>query len=184
MTNWSKKRKIMRLYDLTAHMYDMRYFEEQKLKIEAALEEMQIKENCAILDVGCGTGILFKYVAGKAKLVVGVDISKKMLLYAKRRAENFESVHLVLADADNMPFRENVFDSVFSVTLLQNMPNSNKTLKEIGRVAKGFATIVATGMKKAFTAQRFKAMLLNAGLKSIAFKDRGLKCYVVVCVKS
>jgi len=183
MSEWNKKREIMRLYDVTAHLYDTRYAEEQKQKIEAALEEMKIKNHSSILDVGCGTGILFNYVVDKAKSIVGLDISRKTLQEAKKKAKNLKNVHLVLADADNMPFREKLFDYVFGVTVLQNMPEPAKTLMEIGRVAKEKAKIIVTGMKKAFTTEQFQQLLSNANLKSVAVKAENLKCYVAVCVK-
>lgn len=183
MGEWNKKREIMRLYDVTAHLYDMRYAEEQRQKIEAALEETSIKKYSLVLDVGCGTGILFNYVAGKAKMVVGLDISRKTLQEAKKRAKNIRNAHLVLADADNMPFQENLFDYVFGVTVLQNMPKPAKTLAEIRRVAKEKSKIIVTGMKKAFTLEQFQRLLSEAHLKSVVLRAENLKCYVVVCVK-
>lgn len=183
MSEWNKKREIMQRYDVTAHIYDMRYAEEQKLKIEAALEKMKVERLCSILDVGCGTGILFDYVADKAENIVGVDVSRKTLQQAKRKAESFGNTHLVLADADNMPFKECLFDYVFGITVLQNMPEPIETLREIRRVAKNNAKIVVTGMKKAFTLEEFRKLLSDADLKSVAFRDECLKCYVAVCVK-
>ncbi|MDH7477879.1 MAG: methyltransferase domain-containing protein [Candidatus Bathyarchaeota archaeon] len=183
MSEWKKKRTIMRRYDLTAHIYDMRYAEEQAAKIKAALEELTIEKFAWVLDVGCGTGILFDYIAQKAEAVVGLDISKKILLYAKNRAKNFGEVHLILADADNIPIRENVFTQVFGITVLQNMPNPTKTLEEIKRVAKENAVIVVSGLKKSFTKEEFEELLRHASLKPIIFKSEGLKCYVAVCTR-
>jgi ubiquinone/menaquinone biosynthesis C-methylase UbiE len=183
MSQWKKKRTIMRRYDLTAHLYDMRYAEEQRAKIEAALEKLTIEKPALILDVGCGTGILFDYVAQRAEAIVGLDISKKILLQAKKRAKNFQNVHLILADADNIPIKENVFTHIFGITVLQNMPNPTKTLKEIRRVAKENAKIVVTGLKKAFTKEKFEGLLHNAGLILFDLRDEGLKCYVAVCIK-
>jgi ubiquinone/menaquinone biosynthesis C-methylase UbiE len=183
MSEWDRKREIMRLYDVTARLYEIRYAEEQKQKIEAALKEMKIANHSSILDVGCGTGILFNYVVDKAKSIVGLDTSRKILREAKKKAKNLKNVHLVLADADNMPFRENLFDHVFGVTVLQNMPEPAKTLMEIRRVAEGKAKIIVTGMKKAFTPEQFQQLLSNANLESVAVKAESLKCYVAVCVK-
>jgi ubiquinone/menaquinone biosynthesis C-methylase UbiE len=183
MSEWKKKRSIMRRYDSTAQIYDMRYAEEQTAKIEAALEELKIEKPDLVLDVGCGTGILFDYVAEKTEAIVGVDISRKILLQAKKRAKNFQNIHLILADADNIPIRENVFTHVFGITLLQNMPNPTKTLKEIRRVAKENSTIVVSGLKKAFTQREFEEILRYARLKPVNLKCEGLKCYVAVCTK-
>jgi len=183
MSEWDKKREVMQRYDLTAHIYDMQYAEEQAAKIEAALKSLQIEKNSLVLDAGCGTGILFEYVADKAETTVGLDISRKILLQAKKRAKNFQKVHLVCADADNVPLKGNTFSHVFAFTLIQNMPDPVEALNEIERVAKENAVIVVTGLKKAFTLQGFEEFLRNAELNTVVLKNEGLKCYVAVCTK-
>ncbi len=184
MSRWKKKRSIMKHYDLTANIYDMQYAEEQKAKIEATLKNIKFYDGGFVLDVGCGTGLLFKYVADKVQTTVGLDISRKTLLQAKKRAKAFTNVHLVLADADHMPFKEAIFSHIFAVTLLQNMPNPNKTLKEIMSVASGNAVIVVTGLKKVFPLEDFKKLLRNSGLKIMnLIDDSSLKCYAAVCTK-
>ena len=78
----------MQRYDLTAEMYDERYAEEQKAKYGAALENVNVADG-AVLDVGCGSGLFFSNRGAKAKMVVGVDISRKLLLKAKEQAQGF-----------------------------------------------------------------------------------------------
>jgi ubiquinone/menaquinone biosynthesis C-methylase UbiE len=181
MNEWRKKRRIMRSYDATAHIYDTRYAEEQAAKIEAALDDLCIDKHSLVLDAGCGTGILFDYVAKTVEEVVGFDISKKALLQAKKRTKNLENINLIKADADNMPLKEDIFAYVFAITLMQNVPSPAKTLEEIKRVARDNAIIVVTGMKKVFTLKSFEDMLANACLKIVALKEEGLKCYVAIC---
>ncbi len=183
MSGWDKKRRVMQRYDLTAYMYDMRYAEEQKAKFEAALKGLNISRDDLILDAGCGTGLLFDYIAANAGTIVGSDISRKLLLQAEERAKKFQSVHVVLADADRMPFKNDSFDLVFAFTLIQNMPNPVETLKEIKRLAKREASIVVTGLKKAYSLKAFENLLRNAGLKVDSLQDDALKCYVAICHK-
>ena len=173
----------MKRYDLTAHIYDMQYTEEQAAKIEAALKSVNMERYRLVLDAGCGTGLLFSYVADNAETTVGIDISRKILLQAKKRAENFPNVLLILADADHMPLKENVFSHVFAITLIQNTPNPVKTLNEIKRVAREDAMIVVTGLKKTFTLEELEKLLQETALKIIALQDEGLQCYVAVCTK-
>ncbi|MGQ9624128.1 MAG: class I SAM-dependent methyltransferase [Candidatus Bathycorpusculaceae bacterium] len=181
MSDWRKKRQVMKRYDLTAHMYDMRYAEEQEAKFDAALKSLKTSNCGKVLDAGCGTGLLFKHVASKAETIVGLEISKKTLLKAKEHAENFRNVHLVLADADFMPFKNGAFHIVFAFTLIQNMPDSSKTLKEIKRVARDNAPIVVTGLKKVFNLQAFEKLLKNVGLKIVSLEGENLKCHVAIC---
>jgi ubiquinone/menaquinone biosynthesis C-methylase UbiE len=183
MGEWDKKREVMERYDLTAHMYDMRYAEEQKAKFEAALKSLKAKSYGRVLDAGCGTGLLFGHVASKAEMVVGLEISRETLLKAKERAGGFRNIHLVMADADFMPFRDGAFHTVFAFTLIQNMPDPAKTLKEIKRVAENNAQIIVTGLKKIFSLQTFKSLLKNAGLEIVSLEWEHLKCYVAACLK-
>jgi ubiquinone/menaquinone biosynthesis C-methylase UbiE len=183
MNAWDKKRKIMRRYDVTAQIYDARYTEEQTAKIEAALKHVKV-DSGIILDAGCGTGILFGYVAEKARTTVGADISRKTLAEAKKRAQACEGVHLLLADSDNMPLRDRIFDKVFAITLIQNIPRPAQTLKEIRRVAKDEALIIVTGLKRVFTKHMFEGLLRNANLRITAIETEGLKCYVAVCTRA
>ena len=185
VNKWDQKRKIIRRYDLTAQLYDMRYAEEQEIKYKTALERLNVARNSKVLDVGCGTGLLFSHVAAEAQTVVGVDISSRLLLQAKERARDFRNVHLVQADADYLPFTDNHFSIVFAFTVLQNMPKPLETLKEIKRNAKRDASIVVTGLKKAFSLEAFRELLQNAGLQVVSLKDDDvLKCYVAVTVRS
>ena len=185
MNKWNQKRKIIRRYDLTAQLYDVRYAEEQELKYKTALESLNIARDSKVLDVGCGTGLLFSHVAAEAQTVVGMDISGKLLLQAKERARNFRNVHLVQADADHVPFKDNYFSVVFAFTVLQNLPDPLETLKEVKRIAERDAPIVVTGLKKVFSLGALRELLQSAGLKVVSLKDDGvLKCHVAVSVQS
>jgi malonyl-CoA O-methyltransferase len=183
MDQWDRKRSVMQRYDLTAHLYDMRYAEEQTAKIEAAMKNINLEKHNSVLDVGCGTGLLFGYVANRARMVVGLDISRKILCEARERAKRFPNVHLICADADNIPLKENVFDYAFAVTLIQNMPNPLRTLNEIRRVTRKNAVVVTTGLKMKFSLEAFEELLRNAGLDILALENENLKCHVAVCTR-
>jgi ubiquinone/menaquinone biosynthesis C-methylase UbiE len=184
MSGWKKKRRVKRRYDLAAHLYDMRYAEEQTAKYEASLESLKTKRLGRVLDVGCGTGLLFAHIVNRAELVVGLDISKKTLLKAKQNTTSFPNVRLVQADCDWLPFKTEVFDHVFAVTLIQNVPKPVDTLNEIKLVTSKKAVVVVTGLKKIFQLKRFKKLLHDVGLNVEVIKDEdNLKCYVAICAK-
>ena len=184
MNKWNQKRTTMRRYDLTAEMYETRYAEEQAVKYKAALKSLNINGGSRVLDVGCGTGLLFSQVAVEAKTVVGVDVSSRLLLQAKEHARKFRNVNLVQADADHLPFISNYFNVVFAFTVLQNMPNPQETLSEIRRNATFDASVVVTGLKKAFPLKTFRRLLLDAYLRVVSLEDADLlKCYVAVTVQ-
>lgn len=59
--------------------------------IDLLLEKGMLQENSTVLDIGCGPGKFVLEFAARAKTVVGVDISPKMLQYA---AENVSALSL------------------------------------------------------------------------------------------
>lgn len=56
----------------------------------------------AALDLGCGTGRITEVLAESGVPVVGIDLSRKMLLQARHRFECHAHVHLVVADMRNL----------------------------------------------------------------------------------
>jgi len=184
VNKWEQKRKTMHRYDLTAEIYERRYAEEQAVKYKAALKHILINKDSKVLDVGCGTGLLFSHIAAEAQIVLAVDISSKLLQQGKERSRGFCRVHLVKADADHLPFINNQFNVILAFTVLQNMPKPLETLNEIKRNAQQGASIGVTGLKKIFSLEALQALLQDAGLQVVYIEDdEPLKCYVAVTVK-
>lgn len=184
---WKKKRDTIHHYDRLANAYETLYRDEQILKIKLALEAIQMGSSDIVLDVGCGTGFLFDYIGNLVDLIVGVDMSPVLLKVAANRYKcqsNRSSVCLVRVDADYLPFSGKVFDKVFVFTLLQNIVDPNKALREMVRVARSGSTIVVTGLKKSFSEEGFKNILIRAGLKSTVLISREqAKDVIAVCRK-
>jgi ubiquinone/menaquinone biosynthesis C-methylase UbiE len=184
VNKWGKKRSVMRRYNLTAKMYDKRYSQEQQAKYKAALESLSLTSDSKVLDLGCGSGIFFNQIASKTKAVVGLDISRELLLLAKDHARKLGNVFLVQADADHLPFINGAFSYVFAFTVLQNMPNPTETLRELQISASADACFVVTGLKAAISLEKFGIILQKAGLRVVSLRDdEALRCYVVVTVR-
>jgi ubiquinone/menaquinone biosynthesis C-methylase UbiE len=185
MAEWNKKREVMRSYDLLVTAYDAQYTEEQNYKMKTALGSVNIKDDGYVLDLGCGTGLLFEHIGNQVKLLVALDVSTKSLKRAKRRAKSLHNVTILRADADFTPFHNEIFDAVFAITILQNMPNPLLTLKEMRRISKKHAFIAVTGLKKDFILDDFARLLNEAGLKvSVMKTNNRLKGHVAVCRKN
>ncbi len=184
MREWKKRREVMLHYNQTAASYDAQYADEQNTKIRAALSNVHLKENSLILDMGCGTGLLFLHIADKAKLLVGIDTSAKLLKQAQKRAKQHLNITLIQADADHTPFKNQTFHIVFAITLLQNMPDPTATLKEMIRITKPEATIVITTLKKKFTQKTIIKLLKKTKLKTTTMKTTPkIKDHIITCVK-
>ena len=182
MNGWRDKRKIKQRYDTTAESYDEQYAEEQQRKYKKTQENVNVVGK-AVLDVGCGSGLFFGEVASQTEMVVGVDVSRKLLLKAKKNADAFPNASVLQADADHLPFKDGFFEGVFAFTVLQNMPKPAQTLLELKRVAKKDGRLAVTGLKKAFPLEKFMNVLEGSGLKVAAFVDEeAINCYIAVLV--
>lgn len=140
----NKKKKIIENYNLSASFYDKRYKEIQEKKYNKVLNNYQLKEK-KVLDVGCGTGLLIEFILnsgiynGNLKCnFVAIDISWNMLLEFKSklfRLKDKTNISLMLSDIENLPFRDNIFNLIFSFTSFQNLPGTYEGIQELFRVA-------------------------------------------------
>jgi ubiquinone/menaquinone biosynthesis C-methylase UbiE len=62
-----------------------------------------------------------------------------MLLKAKEKAKRYRlmnDLHLILGDAENLPFRAEIFDKAMSMTVINHLPHPNKAIREMSNVLK------------------------------------------------
>jgi len=176
----------MRHYDETATTYDILYKGEQEQKIREILEHITINVSDTVLDAGCGSGFLFEHVQGQVYHIIGVDLSMGLLKIAFSRAKQagMKNVSLVQADVDNLPFREQVFDEAFALTVLQDSSDYGVTLKELTRTTKNNAEVAVTGLKKAFTEESLKKALMKEGLEPYVLETpKQVKDVIAICRK-
>ena len=110
-----------------------------------------------ILDAGCGTGVFTLDILSFGTRVIGVDLSLPMLSRAAKKmgGSHFQTV---LANISSLPFQENAFDKVVSVTALEFVENAKETMEELFRVTrKGGRLVVATLNSLSPWAERRKA---------------------------
>lgn len=86
-------------------------------------------ESAKALDVGSGRG----YLQDVVRDYTGLDISPT--------AARFYHKNFVLGSATSMPFPDGTFDLVWSVDVLEHVPNPEQALREIRRVAKDGAIL-------------------------------------------
>jgi ubiquinone/menaquinone biosynthesis C-methylase UbiE len=120
--------EIMTYYDEIAQGYNELHKDEQLAKLSLIKEQNLIYSQDTLLDVGCGTGFSLDYF--DVKEAVGIDPSQKLL-------DQYDGKHHVLAgSAESLPFADDSFDVVVSVTAVQNFTNIELGLQEIKRVGK------------------------------------------------
>ena len=124
-------------YDQISEGYEELHREEQEAKLRLIKAEIQaiwgFESIDTLLDVGCGTGLTSDFREYNID-VTGADPAKKLLEKAKKKG--LKSFRPVPAEAESLPFRDNEFDLVISITAIQNFNDIEKGLKEIKRVGK------------------------------------------------
>ena len=155
----------------TALKYFQRYLEVAPLShalwrsVEAQeLAKYQLQK--PILDLGCGFGE-FSGVFFSSQIEVGVDIDPQEILKAAKTGKYKKTI---VADARKLPFPENSFRSVISISTLEHIPDNSKVFKEAFRVLKPGGIFYFTVP----TDQLYKGLLgvklLNLfGLKSLSY---------------
>jgi phosphatidylethanolamine/phosphatidyl-N-methylethanolamine N-methyltransferase len=123
-------------YDRIAPIYDLmeilpeRQFSAWREKLWAQVPEGRV------LEVGVGTGKNLPYHPPTVE-VVGIDISKRMLERAHRRAEELDSpVELRQMDAQQLDFPDDSFDAAVGTFVFCSVPDALQGLRELGRVVK------------------------------------------------
>ena len=118
----------MDYYTQIADSYNELHGSEQRDKLDFISQHFQIDSSWSLLDVGCGTGIALDYF--DAVEVVGVDPSIGLL---KKYSGNHTTI---CCGAEKMPFEDNSYDVVVSLTAIQNFSHLRRGLEEISRVGK------------------------------------------------
>jgi len=116
----------------------------KKYERDLILELLRPKHGERILDAGCGTGVFTLDILALGVYVVGLDISLPMLIRADQKTKGYP-FYKVQADMMNLPFSDNFFDKVLSVTTIEFIDDARSAIKELFRVTKkGGCVVVAT----------------------------------------
>lgn len=187
MENSKKKELIKEKYNRTSFFYDRRYKDIQYEKYDQIIQVDDLA-NKMILDAGCGTGIILNYIQEKFDSIsdanfhyIGIDISIEMLNQFSHKMENLRKkklsylkyFNLLLADLENLPFRNKRFNLLLSMTSYQNLPRIKEGIKESLRILRENAMIIISILKKNLDAEELINFLKkHIEINTILDKDR------------
>lgn len=100
------------------------------------LSEIAFPAHAQVLEVGCGTGVLTRLLAGWQNVgtVVGVDPAASLIAQARELASNLANVTFKEADGRSLPFDAAAFDAVVFDSTLSHVPDPKRALAEAARV--------------------------------------------------
>jgi demethylmenaquinone methyltransferase/2-methoxy-6-polyprenyl-1,4-benzoquinol methylase len=106
-----------------------------------------IRKGMDVLDVACGTGVLFPdYLAREVNSLTAIDISPEM---AKLAAAKFPQAKVICGDVETTEF-EKLFDAVMVYNAFHHFPDPAKLIARLASLTKpGGRLTVAHGMSRA-----------------------------------
>jgi len=121
-----------------ANSYDEYYqsdFGKKVDKIEKDIITDLIKElpRNEMLELGCGTGHWSDFFSKNGFKVTGIDISEAMLTIAKDKKID---ATFKVGDAGQIPFQDESFQCISSITMLEFVDNQDQVINEMHRVLK------------------------------------------------
>ena len=130
----------MDLFRLAAPFYDglMKVAGHQKT-IKKAVEQVRIKPDDVICDIGAGTGQLSRLLPAENKLIL-VDSSDRMLKKARKKVAN--QAKIVISRAQNLSLEDNSCDLVFCIDALHHFERTGSALAEMKRIVRNDGAIV------------------------------------------
>lgn len=119
MYDWSSRvQKARRMIKTLSH-----YFGRNKLS------------NLRVLDIGSSTGIIANTLAPYFKTVIGIDLDKPALKFARKQFKK-SNLQFHYGDATQLPFPDNSFGVVICAQIYEHVSDSKKLFSEIYRVLK------------------------------------------------
>jgi ubiquinone/menaquinone biosynthesis C-methylase UbiE len=130
--------EIKRIYNNIAQAYHEKRNNPEKstwndlLEVPVMTELLEpLCKNKKVLDLGCGSGILSNKIRAWEGNVIGVDIAEEMIKIAK---QTYPKIRFTIANAQNLPFKNNEYDIVASSLVMHYFQDLNSVFTEVSRV--------------------------------------------------
>ena len=116
------------------------------------IQRSGIRSGMTVVDLGCGSGAYTAFAAravGERGKVYAVDIQPAMLRQLERKLSmpenrDIANIELRQASAYDLPFEDESIDLVYLVTVLMEIPDRGKAIREIKRVLKAGGILAVT----------------------------------------
>ncbi len=154
MTIEEKKKNVLDVFNTTAEKYVEYFGDDWEFINEINGFINQVIPNGKVLDLGCGSGYISKYIANKNLNPIGIDFSEKMIEIAKRKYPDIPFLNIDIANIDEI-FEENTFDGLLAIYILyfipkEQMDNVLETLSKVLKDGAPFFMVIQIGKGETF----------------------------------
>jgi phosphatidylethanolamine/phosphatidyl-N-methylethanolamine N-methyltransferase len=143
MTNATASSHRSKTYHQLADFYELLFARFFRERIHLAVRSLNIPPGARVLEIGVGTGLSLDAYPHHAQ-VTGIDLSQDMLRQAQEKVDEMGWRHIELRqmDALNLGFPDEHFDYLMAFHVVSVVPDHDRMIAELLRVAKSGATIV------------------------------------------
>jgi ubiquinone/menaquinone biosynthesis C-methylase UbiE len=183
--------------DISIEPETLKYFEaisERRNKLEPFIADYAQFDRWAgkrVLELGCGAGSDLLRFAKAGARTTGIDLSPRSASLAKTRLRLYNCQgNVLIADAEQLPFKADSFDLVYSWGVLHHTPDTQQAIKEVYRVTKPGREIcimlyhrhslVALQMYLMYGLFAFKPLRSLKDILANHYESPGTKAYTVV----
>ena len=143
-----QKQDVIAFFDRCAANWDAELIKNDEI-IETILDNAEIGQDMEILDVACGTGVMFPYYLGRGvSSVTGIDISPEMAKIAAGKFAQEPKVQVLCGDVEEAVF-ERKFDRIVVYNAFPHFPAPKRLIRKLSELLKeGGRLTIAHGMSR------------------------------------
>jgi ubiquinone/menaquinone biosynthesis C-methylase UbiE len=117
------------------------------IEFAAMMDRIEMKGNERVLDIGCGDGLHTMLIGKQVGHITGIDTNENFIRDARVYAEKYRAQ--AKCDYESRPLEEigypdNHFDIIFSICVIEHIPNYEEVLQECLRILKPGGRIIFT----------------------------------------
>lgn len=111
------------------------HYYQQKIIFPRILELIEFKKDLKILDLGCGEGVLSRYLSDKDyNKYLGIDLSKNLVEQAKIKNKDSRNEFLMLDVSRKLSLNNKDFDYALFILSLQNIDDYDSALRNVSNL--------------------------------------------------
>jgi len=143
-----EKKDIIEFFDRCAPTWDAEMIKSD-VKIGKILDNAEVGPNMDVLDVACGTGVMFDYYLQRdVASVTGIDISPEMAKIAAEKYADQANVQVICGDVEEYDF-DRKFDRIVVYNAFPHFPYPKRLIKILAGLLKEDGRLtVAHGMSR------------------------------------